>query len=323
MSYKNRWRKKDGKCLPNTAKVRSLAIKCYLEQMPYGWSYVCSQIQATNPKDFHVVAIRHYKDTYAEDGHFWKPAYEKPHYHIIFRCVDRNKTIRVGQAMNQLGIVFRPVTDDTLWTEHGVETVRNFSGYTTYLTHETEDAIEDGKERYDVCELVSNLTLDEIEEVRQGYLRVSENGRKVTTKELVEIDDIAFNLGYDLRNFEDWYNSLPFNIRSNAKMKTIRESYFRGVKKKISENSEILRLCVFIQGEKNTGKTHATIAALSGKQIYTVEGGGSGKFDNLRPDHNAMIISDDICPNLLNMSDNYICQAYRRQAIILHGLEII
>lgn len=49
-----------------------------------------------------------------------------------------------------------------------------------------------------------------------------------------------------------------------------------------------------------------------GKSVLSVGGGGSGKFDNLRPDHDCIIIDDDVCPNMLNMCDNKICHAYRR-----------
>ena len=124
----------------------------------------------------------------------------------------------------------------------------------------------------------------------------------------------AYKLGYELKNFTEWYDSQPFNVRSNAKMKTIRESYDRGVNARIEEGAEMLRLCVFIHGEPNSGKTYASEKALSDKRYLTIKGGGSGKFDNLRVDHEAIIIDDDVCPNLLNMTDNYICRAYKRQS---------
>lgn len=71
----------------------------------------------------------------------------------------------------------------------------------------------------------------------------------------------------------------------------------------------MLRLCVFIYGEPNSGKTCASEKALSGKRYLTVKGSSTGKFDNLRVDHRSIIIADDVCPNLLNMTDNYIRRA--------------
>lgn len=296
------------------SKIATLALKLYVEQLKYGWDYTCKQIQATSPKDFQVVAICHNRDTYADEGHFWKPAIEKEHYHIILRCTDRKKRIRVQKALNDLGIEYRPNLDDELWANHGVETVGNFAGYCTYLTHETETAVNEGKELYLMDELVSNLTVDEIQKIRDGYIRVAESNKKLSADDWTSIDGTAYKLGYELKNFSEWYGSLPFNVRSNAKIKTIRESYERGVDARISEGAEMLRLCVFIHGEPNSGKTYASEKALSGKRYFTVKGGGTGKFDNLRVDHQAVIIDDDICPNLLNMTDNYICRAYKRQS---------
>ena len=307
--------KKNCKCLTLDSKVRALAIKFYGEQLVNGWTYTCNVICHTDKKDFQVLAICHDRDTYAEGGRFWKPALEKPHYHIILRCCNSKKTIRVKTVLNALGIRYRKDLDDELWANHGVETIgKSFSGYATYLTHETEAAIREGKERYAMEELVSNLTIEEINQVRDGYMRVSEDSQKPLTQDWVELDKIAFNLGYELKDFNEWYNALSFMVRSNAKIKTIRESYNRGVDARIEKQSEILRLCIYIQGKPNSGKTYGCKQTLSDKRIHAVEGGGTGKFDSLRADHEAIIISDDVCPNLLNMTDNYICRAYRRQS---------
>lgn len=309
---RGRWKRSACRILPADAKVNAFAIKCYDEQMPNGWDYVKKCIIATDKKHFHVIAIRHDRDL-VTDG-IWATAVEKPHIHVIIRCVDRKKRIRVRTAMGQLGIVFRPGIDDELWKNHGVETIGNYSGYAVYLTHETDDAIRDGKELYDIYELVSNLTVAEILRVRDGYTRVSDGVHKVTTAELEQLDKDAYQLGYEMKNFNEWYNSQPFVIRSNAKMRTIRESYNRGVEVRIEENQELLRVCIYIQGPPNTGKTYSAKAALAGKRVLSVGGGGTGKFDKLRPDHDAIVVDDDICPNLLNMTDNYICHAYKRNS---------
>lgn len=305
------WDKRGHAILHVDSKVRSMAVKCYLDQLPLGWDETCNRIRALNLKDYHCVGIKHDRDKYAEEGSFWKPAVEKEHFHIIIRSA-QNKSFRVGQLLKQLAITFRPGLDDALWKNHGVESVDNFAGYTTYLTHETPDAMRDGKETYDHSELVSNLSESELNAVREGFLRVVMMSKKPTTDELVELDDLAFKLGYELRSLVDWYDSLSFQIRSHAKMKTIRESYERGVDRRIEEHSEVLRLCIFIFGGANTGKSYSTMKALEGKRVKNIEGGGTGKFDDLRPDHDAIVVSDDSCPNVLNIADNYVCRVYKR-----------
>lgn len=291
------------------SKVYSLALKFYLEQLPNGEQYFIQQIKLSDKSYVQIIAIKHDRDT-VTDG-IWEEANVKPHWHVIIRLVDKKSRVRVGTLLKDLGIEFRRGLDDKLWEGHGVETVGNFAGYTMYLTHETEEAIRDGKELYAVSELVSNLSEDEIEQVRQGYIKVSAK-RKLTEEERISLDKEAFNLGYSMGNFDDWYNQQPFNVRADAKMKVIRESYDRGVATCITENSHIVRLCVFIQGQPNTGKTYAAERALDGKRVFKIGGGGTGKLDKLRPDHEAIIVDDDICPNLLNMTDNEICYAYKR-----------
>ena len=137
---------------------------------------------------------------------------------------------------------------------------------------------------------------------------------KVTSDELAALDQDAYSLGYEMKNFSQWYDAQPFAVRSHTKMKTIRESYERGVEARIEEGRAVIRLCIYIQGPPDSGKTYAAISALGGKQVLSVGGGGTGKFDRLRPDHEAIVIDDDVCPKLLNMTDNYICRAYKRNS---------
>lgn len=293
-------------------KVATLAIKCYAEQIPNGIDDLRVRIKSmptTGIDGVQIIAIIHHKDLIT-DG-IWKAAKVKPHIHIIIRVTDRKHRFRVMTMLAALGIVFRPGLDDELIENHGLETVGNYSGYALYLTHETDDAIKDGKEKYDITELFGNLTPDEIEQVRAGYVKMSEN-RKLSQQELIALDREAYDIGYALKSFTEWYDSLNFTSRSHTKMRTIRESYNRGVDARVTIDNKILRCCIYIQGQPNTGKTYAAIAALAGKAVLSVGGGGSGKFDKLRADHDAIVIDDDVCPNLLNMTDNYICRAYKR-----------
>ena len=290
--------------------VYTLALKVYDEQLPYGWIGTCSLIKSIDPKYMQVLGIMHYLDTLGDS--FWQPSTEKPHYHIILRMTKRTGRVRVKKALEMLGVAFRPGLDDNLLAEKACETAKHFSAYANYLTHETEQAILDGKARYPIDNIVSNLELYEIEQIRDGYIRPSAK-RKLTTEDLIALDTEAYNTGYELKDFDAWYNSLDFNVRSNAKMKTVKESYYRGVSAKIKERASIVRLCIFIQGPPNTGKTYAASHSIDG-DCLNVSGGGSGKFDNLKASHVGIIIDDDICPNLLTMSDNYICYAYRRNS---------
>lgn len=306
---KGRFKKKGHKVLGINAKVYTVAFKFYTEQLPLGEQAFIDAVRNSDKRQAQVLAIKHDRDE-VTDG-IWEVAKVKPHWHVIVRMSDRKRRMYISTILSSLNICYRKGADDDLWKSHGVEAVGNFAGYATYLTHETDDAIQDGKELYELSEIVSNLTVDEIEQIRAGYVRVSEK-RRLTESELIALDKEAFDMGYEMKNFTEWCNSQPFSVRSNTKFRTIKESYNRGVEARIEEGKEINRLCIFIQGKPNTGKTYASKMALQGKSVLSVGGGGTGKFDRLRPDHDAIVIDDDVCPNLLNMTDNYICRAYKR-----------
>ncbi len=303
-------RKSQKKPLSINSRVYSIAIKCYEEQLVYGLEETYRRIRAFDKSRMHILAMLHNRDL-VTDG-IWVTPFEKGHLHIIGHCSSREKREYVSKVLNDLGIYFRPGVDDNLWQSGGVETVGDFTEYAMYCLHATEKAILDGKEPYDITEFVSNLSQDEIKQVLDGYTRIVDPQKRLTTGELEALDKSAYELGYNLGNFNQWYGSQPFLVRSNSKMRTIRESYNRGVDDRIEEGVEMCRVCIFIHGKGNTGKTYASKKALAGKRILDVGGGGTGKFDKLRPDTDAIVVDDDVIPNLLNMADNYICRAYRR-----------
>ncbi|MBR4578925.1 MAG: hypothetical protein IKO22_04875 [Oscillospiraceae bacterium] len=234
---RRKWSKSGHTILQNGSKVRSMAVKCYDEQLPYGWQYVQSKIKAVDPALFHIVAIKHDKDTVSDDS-FWKTALEKAHYHILLRSA-KNESYYVKDLLLNLGIVFRPGEDDPLWDHHAVETVNNFAGYTTYLTHETEDAVSAGEAPYGRGDLVSNLNAESLDKIREGYFSTSGNTQESANKALEELESAAYATGYALKDFDAWYDAQPSKSLSNARMKTIRNSYDRGVRKRTQEQEAV------------------------------------------------------------------------------------
>ena len=293
---------KKAKFLTMKSQVRMISIKCYEEQLPYGWEETVKRIKKISKDKWIVIAIKHDKDSVTDE--VWEPPLEKAHFHIIVKFVNGDHP-RVKNILEALDVVYRPIEDEVLWKNHGVEAIEDWVNMVTYLPHLTDDAKKDGKYEYGLEELVSNLTIEEIENIMGSYVH------KVKDTDLKTLDREAFEKGYSLYDFDDWYKDFDFEIKRKSDMKVIRESYQFGVQKRIEEHEEIIRLCIFIQGEKNQGKTYATRKALEGKK-YLVTSPGTGKFDELKATTQAIIIDDDVCPNLLNMTDNYMCKAYRR-----------
>ncbi len=317
-TYMKNKKKKKPVLLHNRSNVRKVIIKCYDEQLPEGWDVVKKRIQNTDTAVYWIFAIKHDMDEIGDD--FWEPSKDKPHYHFLVIVKFKNENnataqFRLNRILRDIGIVFRPGDDDELLANHNghsaIETCKDITTSLMYLTHETEKSLDEGKFQYDREQVVSNLSLEEVNHLRQGYISLG-GLRKPTDAHMAELDKKAFEIGYNLEDFKAWYNKLSFMERNSTKMRTVRESYHRGQDFRMEEKQEIVRLCIYIQGEKNIGKTYAAKQALKAYNPLSVGGGGTGKFDDLSPRNDAIIIDDDKCPNLLNMSDNYICRAYKR-----------
>ena len=265
-------------------------------------------------KDFQVLYAVHDKDAVADPEDFFKVANIKSHIHLVVRRAN-GQPFKVSSILKALGISFRYLIDNDLW-RFAVTTCRNFAASVAYLTHETENAKVSGKYQYDRSIIVSNCSESAIDDFREGYILVNEK-RKITAEELVVLDKKFYDWGYELKDYDILYNSLHFTERSNPKIKTIKESYQRGIAQRLAvDPPDIIRTCIFITGGKNTGKTTSVDIALKelGYKVYNVDGGGTGKFDNLKISHTALVLDDAKMGNLLNMADDRICQAYRRQS---------
>lgn len=326
------------------SKTRTMSVKFYDEQIPAPFTiqYVIEQVRAlvSELPRLQVILAMHNQDIKDENDDLWAPSIEKRHYHLIIRGL-HDYQFQVLSMLRRLGIVFRPKIDDKLWQNKGVETVGNYSQYALYLTHETDKALANGsKFTYDLetmwkngeattftdaylnsCEglIVANMSLESLKEIRNGYIRVNRKYTKLSIDEKRAIDDELFNLGYNFGNFDEWLNNQDFVVRADTKRKVYEESYARGAEHRRAEmeaNRQVInRVCVFIEGASGTGKSYASLGALKqfNLKVLTVEGGGTGKFDHLKADTNAMLVNDDIIPNALNICDDKVCRAYKRQ----------
>lgn len=317
------------KYLTMQSSVKTLALKFYMEQITTGRiEDIIEDIHGIDPDEYEVIGIVHNRDTKTDD--LFEPSIEKPHVHVIIRITCRPfkkiTPVKVRTILNLFPHLHYRLShknkdgeieegeDDELWKKKGVTTVGDFAEYATYLTHDTEKAIADGKAHYEMDELFSNLSPGVIVQIRDGYRVYSDGGSKRSYKEMADLDAYAYQLGYNLGDYDTWYDSLAYGIRKNAGFKTIKESYYRGSQKRLKEHEEIPRLCVYIEGPPSSGKTATSIACLkgSGAEVLDASGQGTGRYDRLTPHTDAIIISDDVSANLLNLADQYMCNVYKR-----------
>lgn len=299
------------------SNVKTLALKVYDEQIPDGWEKLVERIKELKKAEYQCLGIKHDGDYLGDD--FFEPSAEKPHYHILIRVMRDIQNVsktgkHVSTILKDLGIVFRK-EDAVMIANHGIETVGDFGAYATYLTHDTEKAIADGKQHYSTELIVSNLSPEEVTRIRDGYIRVSQKARKVTLDELQEIDEHLYDMGKNRMDYDDWYDEQPFVLRKNTSMETLEKRYQRGIERSVQKDKYINRTCIFITGEGNSGKSYTsaeTLRRLGYEKILTVDNAGTGQLDELTPTTQAIIIDDQTAPSLLNLCDTKPSKAYRR-----------
>lgn len=297
------------------SNVKTLALKFYEEQLPQGSEAFFETVHNVPSEEYQVLAITHDKDLVGDD--FWEAAVEKKHFHVIVRKCD-NGSFRVSTILNMLGIVYRRGLDDDLWKHHGAETTKNFTGYANYLTHETAEAMAEGKYIYEINEIISNQSIEMIRRIRDGYIRPDRS--KVDEATLIALDKEAYERGLQGEDFDEWFHNLSFTIRRNCGMKTIKESYQIGLKKcfDLHKNENVPRVCLFVQGLGNDGKTTACRNALvdamgiTADRIEIVGSAGTGKFDYVNPRTEAIVIDDDTSKAVLSVADTHVTRLYGR-----------
>lgn len=299
--------------------VPDLNIKIYEEQLPDGLDKFKERVRLIDKGDYWVLAIVHDRDLVADE--IFVAACKKRHIHILIIKQGKDKDGRaerrkVSTMLGMLGIVFRPEEDASIWANHGVERIKNLGAAVAYLTHETPDCERDGKEVYDRDEIFSNLEPDEIDQLRDGYVRITHSKHKATIDEQIELGDAAEKAGRTgSMTWRQFQPTLPFVLQKGAAKKYYLERYQQGVDDRMREHSEVLRLCIFIQGEANLGKTYAAKHAFDGlgRRVFELgDGGKTGKFDDLTEDVDVLVVDDAIINDVLGMADNKVCKVYRR-----------
>mgnify|MGYP003501327029 CR=1 FL=1 len=88
---------KKEKFLTMKSQVRMISIKCYEEQLPYGWEETVKRIKKISKDKWIVIAIKHDKDSVTDE--VWEPPLEKAHFHIIVKFVNGKLTaIKTGKT---------------------------------------------------------------------------------------------------------------------------------------------------------------------------------------------------------------------------------
>lgn len=287
--------------------------KAYLNERIKNFSTYFNSFKSPQDKSkrhWEVEAICHDRDEVANPDDMFAPAIVKPHFHVIIRDAN-NKRFFVETILKALGLNYQK-EDSELFYEHGCTTVADFNAYSVYLTHETEQAKKDGKELYDLSEVMTNMPLDELKDIRAGYSRLQSKS-KLSDHDWNELADYASKLGDELGDFDAWSKSvLTFAQRTGQKFKALQDEFNKHLTDAVDDSPDLTRCCILISGNANDGKSWTTTHALQnlGEKIYPARS-SSGKYDGLQSTATAMTFDDRMITDALNVTDN--------RAVVLHG----
>ena len=203
--------------LTMSSKVADLNLKFYEEQIEGTLEDFKARVEAVPRDEYWVLAIVHDRDQVADE--IFVESFKKLHIHTLTLKRGKDKDGRaerrkVSTFLNLLGVNFREGVDDAIWENRGVERIKNLGAAVAYLTHETPEAEASGKEIYDRCEIFSNLTPEEIDQLREGYVSISHSKHKVNIDEQIALADDAFKVGYTgAKSWDEFEASLPFVLQ--------------------------------------------------------------------------------------------------------------
>lgn len=322
------------------SQVRTLSLKFYVEQlMPAAdrkkytallqlnnrkANKICKEMESNyckkfwllvsnfKYKDYQVCAIYHNKDlTESEDSPF-EVSSKKGHWHVLVwrdSWKKPKKRFRVGTIVRKLGLAYAPKMDSEIWRKHGAEVVeQSIANFFAYLTHETDQAILDGKTAYSRAEVAKNFD-DAIANQMYSYYQKSKKKNSIDWDLLAEE---AYQLGLNVGDYDKWVDT-KLSIKQQAQVTTrkIHEKYMDGLELGIERIGALTRCSILLHGTGNIGKSYTTFEALKkmNLKVYSARE-KSGKYDGLSAQDQALVFDDVGVSQALNVFDN--------RAVILH-----
>lgn len=244
----------------------------------------------------------------------------KTHYQGIVR--PPNSTYGMTQ-LNALPCRFDFEKDMSMIQNKGIEVTGDFGASVLYLTHETPKAKDDGKYIYSRDEVISNVKREYIDEIRERQLELDSRKKKYNLALGDKFDPLevqAYNLGTEFGDFERWwYREALLTPRDRAKVSLrdlCRAQYTLGEDEQLSKKISLHRRSIYVYGAPECGKSFQTNFLMKyrygSNDVISIDGGGTGKFDNVKGHHKAILLNDDTMKEAIIVADEYPCRAYKR-----------
>ena len=317
---------------------RNLGIQDYNQQLDHFDSVLSAALPVLQSKydcDFQV----HYADDIEVDGSPFVVASEKPHCHAYLK-VKTGKRTMFSTFLNDLksvGITLDGCEDIGL-LKHVIEDGHGFpneqklgqgeSYCLVYNRHDDSMSALKGKHIYpwDDPHHFTTYTEDYYKNCLLEQRRLNDssrftNSRDLSSSETLQIMSEARVLGESGGDFDKWFfEDLPIEVRRGIKdFSKIAREYDYGITQYLSDpiHTDMTRVCLYVEGPRNVGKSGSLVRALSelGYPTFVVsQGGGTGKMDEFKYSHKALVLDDTSVKGFFSYADDKICRAYKRNS---------
>lgn len=288
---------------------------------------------------YHFDGQVHYNDDVEVSGSPFIVAKEKPHAHLY--CKARSGRVRFDTFLNDLrsvGIVLDRDQDLDLLRQviekgHGFPNEQKAGqgeSYCIVYNRHSDPVSRDIKGKFEYSwddpYHISTYSEDDfnrflLEQARLNNSSKSTNSRDMSPSETLHIMREARDLGASGGDFDKWFfEDLQPEVRRGIKsFSQIQREYDYGIDKYLSDpiHTDMTRVCLFIEGSRNIGKSGSLVRALSdlGYPTYIVsQGGGTGKMDEFKYWHKALVLDDTSVTGFFSYADDKVCRAYRRNS---------
>lgn len=279
-------------------------------------------VKAYDKKKLLIWAIIHDSDEVEAQDSPFLAATEKWHLHLYMlppEGMDGHGP-HIDDALKALGIAFRRGYDESLLDDKAktLEYIRSVQAAALYCTHDTEQAVKDMKHKYDVTEVMTNMTPAEFQALRLGQYEPM--SRAHTQGQSWEVASrYVRELGQQGKDgLQTYLEALPFSMRSNASaIRTLKQDYEIGVRQYVKDRGgEVDRCVIFIEGPGGIGKSFSSRKVLETidpdcKTRSLTAASGTGTWDKVSAFNN-LVIDDYTIKHPLGITDQAPCDLYHR-----------
>ena len=322
------------------SRVRSVSLKFYAEQlMPpktrakyeallkskrpiaqikaknaekHAMSFLRDRIENLDHK-YLCSGIYHNQDLVQDPDDPFEASIKKGHFHVYIWRRKEGSRFYLREIVQYLGLIYDHKKDAMMWASHGAEVIRDKCASMMYMTHETTQAILDGKHQYELSDIMKNFSDEEFADLRAGYKRPSPK-KRLTADDWDGLSDMAYDLGRNLGDYDKWVlEHLNTQQQAQSPAKIVEKRYVAGLQRGVTETDELTRCSILIYGAAGLGKSttvRQTLKELGYQTCYATA--GTGKYDSLRVSDTAIFFDDVSVKSPLSVFDNAAVILHRR-----------